>query len=229
MRIMICHGHDPIEQWARWGVMEDRVTVEFFFSPGSRYSYLAASQMPVLEADTGCRVDWRPVNGADIRRLWGREPFAGEPVSGQYDWTYRRYDAACWADYYGIPFREPPTHDFDFKLLVRAATASRRLGVAAEYGWRLCATVYGSDIWPVDAAACARIAEEVGLRTNKFASLLADPETERLAASAAEEAYQRGAFGVPTFFAGQHMFWGNDRIVILRHFLRRRASRGGPS
>ena len=33
------------------------MTVEFFFSPGSRYSYLAASQMPALEADTGCRVD----------------------------------------------------------------------------------------------------------------------------------------------------------------------------
>src|SRR5215467_12551651 len=38
--------------------------VEFFFSPGSRYSYLAASQMALLEAETGCTVDWRPVNGA---------------------------------------------------------------------------------------------------------------------------------------------------------------------
>src|SRR5439155_22037612 len=101
---------------------------------------------------------------------------------GQYDWTYRRYDAECWADYYGIPFREPPTHDFDFKLLVRAATASRRLGRAAEYGWRLCAAVYGSDVWPVDEAVCVRIAEEVGLPGSAFVSALADPETARLAA-----------------------------------------------
>ncbi|TMA68880.1 MAG: hypothetical protein E6J68_02675 [Deltaproteobacteria bacterium] len=202
--------------------MEDRVTVDFFFSPGSRYSYLAASQMPALEADTGCRVDWRPVNGTEIRGLRGRDPFAGEPVSGQYDWAYRRYDAECWADYYGIPFREPPTHDFDFKLLVRAATASRRLGLAAAYGWRLCAAVYGSDVWPVDEAVCVRIAEEVGLPGSAFVSALADPETARLAASSAEEACRRGAFGVPTFFVGQQMFWGNDRIVILRHFLRRR-------
>jgi 2-hydroxychromene-2-carboxylate isomerase len=27
--------------------------VEFFFAPGSRYSYLAASQMALLEAETG--------------------------------------------------------------------------------------------------------------------------------------------------------------------------------
>jgi hypothetical protein len=39
--------------------------VEFFFSPGSRYSYLAASQMALLEAETGCTVDWRPVNGGE--------------------------------------------------------------------------------------------------------------------------------------------------------------------
>ena len=35
----------------------------------------------------------------------------------------------------------------------------------------------------------------------------------------AKEAYDRGAFGVPTFFLGTEMFWGNDRIVLLRHTL----------
>src|SRR5215470_15595475 len=94
-------------------------TVDFFFSPGSRYSYLAASQIPSIEAEHGCRVDWRPVNGPDIRALRGRDPFSGEPLSGQYEWSYRQRDAEAWADYYGIRFREPPTHEFDFKLLAR--------------------------------------------------------------------------------------------------------------
>src|SRR6185369_5309227 len=65
--------------------------VEFFFAPGSRYSYLAASQVPALERETGCTVEWRPVSGTEIRSFRGRDPFVGEPVSGQYDWTYRRY------------------------------------------------------------------------------------------------------------------------------------------
>jgi len=82
---------------------------------------------------------------------------------------------------------------------------------------------------PSDEAVCVRIAEEVGLPGSEFASALADPETERLAASSAEEAYRRGAFGVPTFFVDQQMFWGNDRIVLLRHLLTRRASGGGAS
>ena len=193
--------------------------VEFFFSPGSRYSYLAASQVPSLESESGCRVDWRPVNGPEIRALRGRDPFAGDPVSGQYDWGYRRRDAEAWADYYGIPFREPPTHTFDFRLLAQAATAAQRLGAAAAYGWRLCSAIYGSDEWPVDESICVRLAEEIGLPVAQFAALLADPRTDEQLARTAREAFTRGAFGVPTFFVGQQMFWGNDRIVLLKHFL----------
>jgi 2-hydroxychromene-2-carboxylate isomerase len=94
--------------------------------------------MPALESATGCLVDWRPVHGPDIRALRGHDPFVGVPVSGQYDWAYRRRDAERWADHYGIPFREPPTHDFDMKLLTRAALAAKRLGAPAVYGWRIC-------------------------------------------------------------------------------------------
>jgi DSBA-like thioredoxin domain len=121
--------------------MEAPPRVEFFFSPASRYSYLAASQMARLEAETGCTVDWRPVNGGDIRKLRRHDPFEGEPVSGQYDWSYRERDARLWGEYYGIRFREPPSHRFDFSLLARAATAAKRLGRAADYGWRICVAV----------------------------------------------------------------------------------------
>jgi len=93
------------------------LVVEFLFSPGSRYSYLASSQISQLEHETGCRVDWRPVNGGDIRALRGHDPFSGEAVSGKYDWAYRERDALQWANYYGIHFREPPSNlDFADEL-----------------------------------------------------------------------------------------------------------------
>jgi 2-hydroxychromene-2-carboxylate isomerase len=39
--------------------------------------------------------------------------------------------------------------------------------------------------------------------------------TRRDLAESATEAHRRGAFGVPTFFLGEQMFWGNDRISLL--------------
>ena len=65
--------------------MAGECVVDFYYSIGSRYSYLASTQIAKLERETGCRVRWHPVNGADIRTLRGRDPFAGEPLSGQYE------------------------------------------------------------------------------------------------------------------------------------------------
>ncbi len=198
--------------------------VEFFFSPGSRYCYLAASQIRPLENDTGCRVEWRPVHGPDIRALRGQDPFAGTPVSGQYDWEYRRRDAECWADFYGIPFHEPPSSEFDFRLLVRAATAAKLLDSVAQYSWRLCSAVYGSNTWPLDESVCLGVARDVGLDPIRFEELLASEEVEATLREAASEAHRRGAFGVPAFFVGEQLFWGNDRLPLVRHVLRSRSA-----
>jgi uncharacterized protein (DUF1330 family) len=64
-------------------------------------------------------------------------------------------------------FREPPSHHFDFGLPARAATAAKRLGRAADCGWRICATVYGPDICPIDETAC--------LASNRAATLTPSP------------------------------------------------------
>ncbi len=130
--------------------------VDFYYSIGSRYFYLASTQMAKLEAETGCRIRWRPVDGREIRKLRGRDPFAGEPLSGQYEWAYRRYDAECWADYYGIPFREPPNPHFDYRLLVKAATAAKRLGAVVPYSHALFRSVRVEGVWPLTAVCdCA--------------------------------------------------------------------------
>ena len=219
-RALLHHFYDPmptVEHYEPLGrPLAGAPVVEFFFSPASRYSYLAASQIPALEAETGCRVDWRPVHGPTIRALRGADPFAGAPISGQYDWSYRRRDAEAWAEAYGIPFREPPTHVFDFEIVARAAMAAKRLGRAADYGWQITRTIYGSDAWPVDEEACARVAESIGLDVAALRAAMADPATAADLRANAAEAHRRGVFGVPTFFVGDELFWGNDRLPLVR-------------
>jgi 2-hydroxychromene-2-carboxylate isomerase len=46
-----------------------------------------------------------------------------------------------------------------------------------------------------------------------------DPAIDDELRNTAAEAHRRGAFGVPTFFVGDRMFWGNDRLVLVKHFL----------
>ena len=193
--------------------------VDFFYGLGSRYSYLASTQIAQLEAETGCRVRWRPLYSPDLFALRDADPFQGKPVSGQYAWSYRGFDAACWADYYGVPFREPDDVEADWRLLALAATVADCLGAVELYSRRLFAAVSVEDVSPLDAAACLRLAGEVGLDQSAFGMALEAPETAAALAATVADAHALGAFGVPSFVLDGQVFWGNDRLPIVRHRL----------
>ena len=77
--------------------------------------------------------------------------------------------------------------------------------------------VYRSGRWSVDETLVTEIADAHGLDLDDFAEELS---SETLAGHLAEttyDAFSRGAFGVPTFFVGEQMFWGNDRLPLVRH------------
>jgi len=72
---------------------------------------------------------------------------------------------------------------------------------------------------------CLRRAEAVGLSEEAFAREVASPGSDRRLAETAAEAHSAGAFGVPTFVVDDRMFWGNDRLVLVRHYLKKRRRR----
>jgi len=196
-------------------------TVHFYYSIGSRYSYLASTQIAALERDTGCKVQWHPLNSVALIARRDRDPFAGAPVSGQYDWTYRERDAARWAALYGVPFLEPRGRvEFDPGLVALATMAGKRLGQVESYSRALFAAVFAEpSVTRVDRAECIRRAEACSIEPSRFAAELDDPATARELGGTIDATHRMGAFGVPTFVVGDQMFWGNDRLVLLRHFL----------
>ncbi len=102
---------------------------DFYFGVGSRYSYLASTQLAALEAETGVKFNWLAVDSAQLIATahGGRSPFAGTNGSGQYDWGYRQKDAEAWAALYGVPFREPHGRlALDPNLLSLACAGARR-------------------------------------------------------------------------------------------------------
>ena len=199
--------------------MAEPPAVDFYYGLGSRYSYLASTRIAALEAETGCRVRWRPLYSADLFAARGADPFQGQPVSGQYDWAWRRADAEAWADYYGVPYREPDDVRFEGRRLALAATAAGRLGALERFSRRLFEAIFVLGLSPVDDAALRDIAGEVGLDQAGFAALLDDPETATVLERTLQEALAAGVFGVPSFVLGGRVFWGNDRLALVRHRL----------
>ena len=193
--------------------------VGFCFGVGSRYTYLAATRLRVLEAETGA-VQLARLDSARLIAARGHNPFSALGGAGRYDWAYWQADAEAWADLYGVPFREPHGRiALDPDLLSLACTAARRLGAAEAYARALFRAVSADDLPAVDRAMCVERAAEAGLGRAAFADALGDAGTRAERERVQREAAGRGAFGVPTFVFGNRLFWGNDRLPLLRHAL----------
>jgi 2-hydroxychromene-2-carboxylate isomerase len=205
------------------------VKIDFYYSIGSRYSYLAATQIDALQQETGCDVEWHPVNS--VRLIAQREcsPFEGKPISGQYEWAYRELDAQRWANLYGVPYVEPRGRvDFDSEWLALASTAAKRLGKVEEYSRLLFAKMFEHSSFSqgkalptrIDQSVCVTAAEKCGISSVDFQIALGETETINQLNATISSAHQAGVFGVPTFVAGDELFWGNDRIILLHHYLK---------
>lgn len=200
-------------------------TVRFYYGLGSRYSYLAASQLDRIEAETGCRFEWLPLpSGELIRRANdGLDPFEGAPTSGQYRWDFRQRDAEDWADFYGIPYREPLAFRVDPADLARACWAAEGNGALRAVSERIMRAVFIDGI-AVTRDDLAVFAGDVGLDGEATVAAMDTAEVaERLEAVIAW-ALADGAFGVPSFAIDGRVFWGNDRLPLLSHYLSRTAA-----
>jgi 2-hydroxychromene-2-carboxylate isomerase len=193
--------------------------VDFFYGLGSRYSYLASTQIARLERETGCRVRWRALFSGDLFAARGRDPFAGAPASGQYDRAWRRRDAERWAAYYGVLYREPDGVQFDPRRLALAGTAATRLGAAEAFSRSAFRALFVDGVSPLDGDVYVTLAQDAGLDPADFRRVLDRPETAADLAATLAAATARGVFGVPSFTLGAQVYFGNDRLVLLRHAL----------
>jgi 2-hydroxychromene-2-carboxylate isomerase len=203
--------------------MNETTNIAFYYSIGSRYSYLAATQIDRLKQETGCQVEWHPINSVRLISQRESSPFEGKPISGQYEWTYRELDAQRWAKLYGVPYIEPRGRvKFDSELLAQACTAAKQLGKVEAYSRLLFAAMFQDSRSKIEEQECTMYAEECGIFASDFHDTLRAKETIDRLNTTINNALQVGIFGVPTFMAGNELFWGNDRIVLLSHFLRDR-------
>lgn len=151
-----------------------------------------------------------------------RSPPRRSPAST--DWAYRRRDAARWAAYYGVPYREPDDVRFDPRQLALACIAAARLGAVEAFSRRLFQALFVDGTSPLDDGVCASLARDVGLDEGMFRSTIEHPDTAANLAATVEEAAARGGFGVPSFVVGNEVYFGNDRLPLLRHALLQRGA-----
>ena len=190
-------------------------TVRVWLGLGSRYSYLAATQLRAIEERHGVRFEWLPINSVRLVRdaRGGASPFDDPKPIGQYDREWRDEDAARWAEYYGVPYVTPDLDGVNMDAVAEACWAAPDDGVRADVCRAFHTAIFAEGRRP-EAGLIAEVAVRFGFDPG-------EAEARARHEAALGDAVQAGVFGVPTFDAGGAFFWGNDRLVLLERHLER--------
>jgi 2-hydroxychromene-2-carboxylate isomerase len=195
----------------------ERKRVEYFFDFGSPTSYLAWTQLPAIAAAAGADIAWRPMLLGGVFKATGN----ASPVSVAAKGRWMGQDIRRWAKRYGVPFRFNPYFPINTLTLMRGAVAlqMRRPDDFSKYLDVVHRAMWQDERNLGDPAVLAATLSAAGFDADAFTGLAAEPEVKAALVANTEEAVARGVFGAPTFFVGESMFFGQDRLDFVREAL----------
>jgi len=187
--------------------------VEFFFDVGSPYSYLAYHQLPKIAQAKGADIVWRPMLLGGVFQATGNSSPATIPAKGRYS----NVDLERWAKHFGVPIQQNPHFPINTLQLMRG-TVGMQLRSDAEFHRYLTAIFSAMFEHPRnlgDLQELAAVLEAAGISPALMLELVQDDRIKQTLRKTTEEAVARGVFGAPTFFVGDEMFWGQDRLHFV--------------
>lgn len=185
-------------------------TVEFYYDFVSPYSYLASTQIRSIADRTGAALSYVPFRILDAMKIVGNRPTT---IESKAKLRYAQADVGRWAGRYGVPLSpNPKMQAIDLGRLQRGSLAARQDGREAEYADVVFRTVWAGVEDLTDDAVVAGVLDRAGLSGSAIVSHLDDAELAAELEASTTAAAERGVFGGPTFFVGEQMFFGNDRL-----------------
>lgn len=181
--------------------------IEFFYDIVSPYSYIAATQMS--QFDGKAEVVWRPFLLGGAFKATGNSPPLMVPAKGRYMLS----DLKRLTDYHKLPFAFPgqfPTNTVTVQRVLCAASDAERPALSL----KLFNAYWGQG---KDVSNLALLTELAGA---ELVAKTQDEAIKNLLKANTEEAVERGAFGAPTFFVGNEMLFGEDRLFLIHELLK---------
>lgn len=188
----------------------DAAPIDVWFEFGSNYSYLSVMRIEEVAARAGVEVRWRPFLLGPIFRSfgWQTSPFVLQKEKGAYVWK----DMERQCRKYGLPWTRPTTFPRSAVLPLRIALIASAQPWMGAFCRRVMQRnfVEDRDIDSIDAMR--EVMSQLDLPVEEILAEAQSEANKLRLRQQTEEAREKGIFGAPTFFVGDEMFWGNDRL-----------------
>ncbi len=189
------------------------VQVQFLFDFGSPNAYLCHKVLPGIEHRTKTSIDYVPILLGGLFKLSNNrspaEAFADIPNKRAYDkLEIQRFVAKHTLG----QFQFNPHFPVNTLKIMRLAVASQELGRGPQALDALYAAMWEQGRNMNDDGEIAAVLRRAGLDGDALLAKAQAPEVKARLAANTQSAFERGAFGSPSFFVGTELFFGKDRL-----------------
>jgi 2-hydroxychromene-2-carboxylate isomerase len=190
-----------------------KTNAQFLFDFGSPNAYLCHKLIPEIESRTGARFEYVPILLGGLFKLANNRSPMEAYATIPNKLAYERLEMKRFIKRHGLSaFKFNPHFPVNTLHLMRGAVAAQQLNCYERYINAMFAAMWERGLKMDDPAAIGSVLVEAGLDAEQLMQTAQDPEVKARLTANTQAAHDRGAFGSPTFFVGDEMFFGKDRL-----------------
>ena len=198
--------------------------IEVFFDCSSPWTYLAFANLRRLAAELEVEIKWRPILVGGIFNTINPSVYAqrADPVPAKA--RYMGKDLADWARHAGLRIRFPPSvFPVNSVKAMRGCILLEPQGKLVDFAAAAFEAYWTRDLDIAQDTVLDGVCARAGVDPLEFFEGIARPDIKDQLRLNTEEVIARGGFGSPTIFVGgDDMYFGNDRMPLIRDAVMRR-------
>ena len=197
--------------------------IEVFFDCSSPWTYLGFHNIQPLAADLGETIIWRPILVGGVFNAVNPSVYAGRAHPVPAKAAYMLKDLQDWARLAGLTIRMPPSvFPVNSAKAMRACILLEPEGKLVDFARATFEAYWARDEDISRDEVLEGVCRAAGVDPDRVFAGIADPAIKAALRANTDEVMARGGFGSPTIFVnGDDMFFGNDRLELVRAALLR--------
>ena len=194
-------------------------SIELIFDFVSPNAYLVWQPLRALAARQGAQVHITPAFLGGMHKLTGNAPpfIRDAEVKGKN--AYANLEMQRFIAKHGLHrYKMNPKFPFNSINLLRMLV-SLDSDDQIKFIDALIPAIWEDGLDVTDVAAVATVLTKAGFDAESLAAKAQDPAIKQAVIDSTEKAVERGVFGIPTFFIGEEMFFGKERLGQIEEML----------
>ncbi len=198
--------------------------VEFHFDFGSPNAYLAHLVIPQIQQRTGTKFEYVPVLLGGVFKLTNNRSPAESLRGIKNKPEYEELERQRFVRRHAITrFSFNPFFPVNTLLIMRGAVAAQLEGSFERYVDEVFRHMWAEPKKMDDPDVVRTALTQSGLDAARLLARVQEPAVKDRLLKHTEASVARGTFGSPTFFVGEEIFFGKDRLRDVEEEIRRTA------